>query len=194
METLNTHTAHRREYEGKPINAVVVRRWDNRFPKGGGTVYLTNADVSDPFVIFDTYDWRSVIENGIFKEGKHPWHLLSFPKRTQAAVRVHVFFTLLVMVLCTAFRLWQAQTALTPSKPTEILPTLSSTLLGSEGTARWRQRLREANRDKIMVFIGPFYGIFHLAEFAVLTHVPIRCLPPSLGSPQAVLQRFGVIT
>lgn len=190
----HTHTAHRREYEGKPINAVVVRRWDNRLPKGGGTVYLTNADVSDPFVIFDTYDWRSVIENGIFKEGKHPWHLLSFPKRTEAAVRVHVFFTLLVMALCTAFRLWQAQTALTPSKPTEILPTLSSTLLGSEGTARWRQRLREANRDKIMVFIGPFYGIFHLAEFAVLTHVPIRRLPPSLGSPQAVLQRFGVIT
>jgi len=188
----DTHYAHRRDYAGQPINAVVVRRWENRVPKGGGTVYLTNAEVSDPFGIFDTYDWRSVIENGIFKEGKHPWHLLRFPKRTQAAVVVHCHFTLLVMALCTAFRFWQAQVATTPTEPTKPLPTLSSALLGGEGTARWRQRLREENRDKIIVFIGHAYGIFHLAEFAMLTHLPLRRLPPSLGSPQAVLQRFGI--
>jgi hypothetical protein len=191
-KTEETQHAQRRDYLGQPINAVVVRRWDNRVPKGGGTVYLTNGDVRDPFVIFDTYDWRSVIENGIFKEGKHPWHLLRFPKRTEAAVRVHVFFTLLVMALCTAFRLWQAQAALTPTEATEVLSSLSSALLGAEGTARWRQRLREENRDKIIVFIGSSYGIFYLAEFAVLTHLPLRRLPPSLGSPQAVLQRFGI--
>ena len=191
-EVEDTQQAHRRDYVGQPINAVVVRRWDNRVPKGGGTVYLTNAEVHDPFRIFDTYDWRSVIENGIFKEGKHPWHLLRFPKRTEAAVVVHVFFTLLVMALCTAFRLWQVQTASTPTLATEALPTLSSALLEGEGTARWRQRLREANRDKIIVFIGQTYGIFHLAEFALLTHLPLRRLPSSLGSPQAVLQRFGI--
>ena len=188
----DTQHFQQRDYEGKPINAVVVRRWDNRVPKGGGTVYLTNGNVSDPFVIFDTYDWRSVIENGIFKEGKHPWHLLRFPKRTEAAVRVHVFLTLLVMALCTAFRLFQAQTAPRLTQATEMLPTLNTTLLGAEGTARWRQRLREENRDKIIVFIGSSYGIFHLAEFALLTHLPLRRLPSSLGSPQAVLQRFGI--
>ena len=191
-EVEDTQQAHWRDYVGQPINAVVVRRWDNRVPKGGGTVYLTNGEVRDPFHIFDTYDWRSVIENGIFKEGKHPWHLLRFPKRTQAAVIVHVFFTLLVMALCTAFRLWQAQTATTPTSATEVLPTLSSALLGAEGTARWRQRLREEDRDKIIVFIGQTYGIFHLAEFAILTHLPLRRLPSPLGSPQAVLQRFGI--
>ena len=191
-EVEDTQQAHRRDYVGQPINAVVVRRWDNRVPKGGGTVYLTNGEVRDPFHIFDTYDWRSVIENGIFKEGKHPWHLLRFPKRTQAAVIVHGFFTLLVMALCTAFRLWQAQTATTPTSATEVLPTLSSALLGAEGTARWRQRLREENRDKIIVFIGQTYGIFHLAEFAILTHLPLRRLPSPLGSPQGVLQRFGI--
>ena len=191
-EAEDTQHAQRRDYAGQPINAVVVRRWNNRVPKDGGTVYLTNGEVRNPFVIFDTYDWRSVIENGIFKEGKHPWHLLRFPKRTEAAVLVHVFFTLLVMALCSAFRLWQAQTATTPTEATEERPTLSSALLGGEGTARWRQRLREANRDKIIVFIGQAYGIFHLTEFAVLTHLPIRRLPASLGSPQAVLQRFGI--
>src|SRR5947199_4167999 len=55
-----TQYAHRRDYEGQPINAVVVRRWDNRAPAADGTVYLTNSPVSDPFVVFDSYDWRSV--------------------------------------------------------------------------------------------------------------------------------------
>ena len=191
-EAEQTQYAHRRDYSGQPINAVVVRRWENRVPKGGGTVYLTNGEVSDPFSIFDTYDWRSVIENGIFKEGKHPWQLLRFPKRTEAAVVVHCFFTLLVMGLCTAFRLWQAQVATTPTSSTEVVPSLSSALLGGEGTARWRQRLREENRDTIIVFIGQAYGIFHLAEFAILTHLPLRHLPSPLGSPQAILQRFGI--
>jgi hypothetical protein len=191
-EAEQTKSAHRRDYSGQPINAVVVRKWDNRVPKGGGTVYLTNGDVSDPFSIFDTYDWRSVIENGIFKEGKHPWHLLCFPKRTEAAVVVHSYFTLLVMGLCTAFRLWQVQTASSPTPQTTVQPTLSSALLSGEGTARWRKRLQEENRDKIIVFIGQVYGIFHLAEFAILTHLPLRRLPSPLGSPQAILQHFGI--
>jgi hypothetical protein len=105
---------------------------------------------------------------------------------------VHVFFTLLVMTWCTAFRLWQARPALTLTEATEVLPSLSSALLGAEGTARWRQRLREENLDKIIVFIGSSYGIFPLAEFAILTYLPLRRLPPSLGSPLAILQRFGI--
>jgi hypothetical protein len=132
------------------IGSVVIER----VPQGEGTVYLTNADVGDPCAIFDPSDWRRVIEHGIFKEGKHPWHLLRFPKRSEAAVVVHCFLTLLVMALGTAFRFWQAQAASTATLATEVLPTLSSALLGGEGSARWRQRLREANRDKIMVFIG----------------------------------------
>jgi Transposase DDE domain len=191
-DAADTQNAHRSGYVGQPINAVVVRTWENRVPTTGGTVYLTNGEGHDPFVVFDTSDWRSVIENGIFKEGKHPWHLLNFPKRTQAAVVVHCHLTLLVMGLTTAFRLWQKQQASTPTAQTEVLPTLSSALLGGEGLARWRKRLQEENRDKIIVFIGQNYGIFHLAEFAVLTHIPIRILPSALGSPQAVLQRFGM--
>src|SRR5438876_6680137 len=191
-DAASTQYAHRTDYVGQPINAVVVRKWENRIPKTGGTVYLTNGAVRDPFVVFDTYDGRSVIENGLFKEGKYPWHLLNFPKRTEAAVIVHGHLTLLVMGLTTAFRLWQKQQANTPTALTEVLPTLSSALLGGEGIARWRKRLHEENRDKLIVFIGQDYGVFHLAEFAILTHLPIRILPSSLGSPQAVLLRFGI--
>jgi hypothetical protein len=191
-EPEQTQYAHRRDYEGQPINAVVVRRWNNRAPAAEGTVYLTNGPVIDPFVVFDDYDWRSVIENGIFKEGKHPWHLGQFPKRTEAAVVVHCYFTLLVMALCTAFRLWQAKSATTPTAQTQPSPTLSATLLGGEGTARWRLRLKEENRDKVIVFFGEAYGIFHLAELAILTGMRLRRLPPHLASPQAVLQRYGI--
>jgi len=133
-----------------------------------------------------------VIENGIFKEGKHPWHLGQFPKRTEAAVVVHCYFTLLVMALCTAFRLWQAKSTTTPTAQTQTSPTLSTTLLGGEGTARWRLRLKEENRDKVIVFFDDAYGIFHLAELAILTGMRLRRLPPHLASPQAVLQRYGI--
>jgi len=189
-----TQYAHRRDYQGQPINAVVVRRWDNRVPATDGTVYLTNGSVRDPFVVFDRYDCRSVIENGIFKEGKYPWHLGRFPKRTEAAVIVHVHLTLLVMALCTAFRLWQAHQAAPPTPQTENRPSLSTALLDGEGTARWRLRLKEQNRDKVIVFLADAYGIFHLAELAILTGMRLHRLPSRLGSRQAILQRYGIST
>ncbi len=191
-EPEQTKSAHRRDYEGRPINAVVVRRWNNRAPAADGTVYLTNGSVSDPFVVFDRYDWRSVIENGIFKEGKHPWHLGKFPKKIEAAVVVHCHFTLLVMGLCTAYRLWQARSATVPSDQTHTQADLHATLLGGEGTARWRLRLKEENRDKVIVFLGDAYGIFLLAELAVLSGLHLRRLPSSLGSPQDILRRYRI--
>lgn len=177
---------NRRDFAGQPINAVVVRTWENHEYPDGGIVYLTNGPVIDPFVVFDDYDWRSVIENGIFKEGKHPWHLGQFPQKTEAAVVVHCFFTLAMMTLCTAFRLWQAQQAAGPT------PALSSGLLHGEGTERWRRRLKEANRDRVIVFVGAAYGIFHMAELAVLSGLRLKALPPELGSRQAILARYGL--
>jgi hypothetical protein len=192
---------NRTDYTPQRLNAVVVRTWENReYPKGG-IVYLTNGSVADPFVVFDDYDWRSVIENGIFKEGKHPWHLTHFPQKTEAAVIVHCFFTVLVMALCTAFRLWQAQGAPepeptpSPAARTQIQTVpLAITLLGGEGTERWRRRLRAENRDKVIVFVGARYGIFHVSVFAVLTGVRIKAdgIPPELGSRNAILAFYGL--
>ena len=96
------------------------------------------------------------------------------------------------MTLCTAFRLWQAKPALAPTTPTKPCPPLSTALLGGEGTARWRLRLKEENRDKVIIFLGEAYAIFHLAEFAILTGLRLRRLPAHLGSSQAILQRFGI--
>jgi len=79
----------------------------------------------------------------------------------------------------------------TATHPLRCFPPSSSALLGGEGTARWRQRLREANRDKIIVFIGQAYGIFHLAEFAILTICLCVAFPP-LWALTGILQRFGI--
>jgi len=190
------HARHRnrKDFDGHPINAVVVMRWGERTYPDGGTVYLTNGPVRDPFVAFDTYDWRRVSENGIFKEGKQPWHLEQFPQRTEAAVLVQCSFTVTVMALCTAFRLCQeaADTAPTATAAADADPTLTSALLGGEGTQRWRHRVTEENRDHVIVFIGPRYGIFHVAAFAVLAGLHLTTPPPGLGSPHDILARFGL--
>jgi len=192
---------NRADYVPQHLNAVVVRTWENREYPDGGIVYLTNGSVKDPFVVFDDYDCCSVIENGIFKEGKHPWHLTRFPQKTEQAVIVHCFFTLTVMALCTAFRLWQAQdeTADEPDpppparRPPQTVP-LATTLLGGEGIVRWRRRLHAENRDKVIVFVGDQYGIFHVSAFAVLAGLRIKSdgIPPELGSPADILAHYGL--
>ena len=133
--------------------------WNNRTPTEGGTVYLTNGPVSDPFVVFDDYDWRSVIENGIFKEGKHPWHLGRFPQKNEAAAWSTAFLPSR-WALCTAFRLWQVQGDPALVETSAPAASLSSALLQGEGTLRWRQRLKEENRDKVIIFVGEVYGVF----------------------------------
>ncbi len=62
----------------------------------------------------------------------------------------------------------QSKPATAPVSPLELAPSLSTALLQGEGTARWRLRLKEENRDKVLVFVADAYGIFHLAELAVL--------------------------
>jgi len=143
---------------------------------------------------------RSVIANGIFKEGNHPWHLAQFPPRTAAAVHVPCYFTRTVLALCPAFRLWQEAADITPAATTAddadtarpLTRPLTRPLLGGDGTTRWRQRVTEENRDHVIVFIGPRYGIFHLAECAVLAGRRLTTLPPTLGTPHDILARCGL--
>jgi len=190
------HARHRNrtDVDGHPINTVVVLRWGEHTYPDGGTIYLTKGPVDDPFVAFDTYDWRSVIENGIFKEGKQPWHLEQFPQRTETAVLVQCYVMLTVMALCTAFRLCQeaVDTRPTAAVPDDAAPTLTSALLSGEGTRRWRQRLTEEKRDHVIVFNGTRYGIFHLAGFAVLADLHLTALPPALGTSHDILTHYGL--
>ena len=192
---------NRKDFVGNKINAVVVLTWENREHGDKGTVYLTNGAVKDPFMAFDDYDWRSVIENGIFKEGKHPWRLGHFPQKNEAAVVAHCFLTITVMALCTAFRLRNGQKVAedTPSGAAGSSSGRDSgrepvgiAILDGVGTERWRRQLKEENRNKVIVFVGDRYGIFHVAEFAIFAGVRIKDIPEELGSRKTILARYGL--
>ena len=86
-------------------------------------------------------------------------------------------FTFLRFALATAYRLRCEQAA-----------------LGAEpmGWQRWRRQLLEQTRDQIIVFAQPWYGIFPIAEFALLVGVTLKAVPPGIGPPQEVLVKYGL--
>jgi hypothetical protein len=68
---------------------------------------------------------------------------------------------------------------------------LVHSLLDGQGTLRWRRQLVRDSRDQVLVLIGRQYGIFDLHELLVLVGVPLRYLPPHLGSAADILRRYG---
>jgi hypothetical protein len=86
----------------------------------------------------------------------------------------------------------EAQTR--PQSATEQrLALLTHNLLGGQGPQRWRRQLQRENRDKVIVFVGPHYGIFDTHVFLVLTGIPLRQLPPHLDSRAEILRRYGCV-
>lgn len=69
----------------------------------------------------------------------------------------------------------------------------SHSLLDGQGVQRWRRQLQQENRDKLIVFIDDRYAIFDTHEFLVLTAVPLRSIPPHLGSREDILRRYGCL-
>jgi hypothetical protein len=84
-----------------------------------------------------------------------------------------------------------ADNATPPTQPTG--PIWSHEQLAGQGPLRWRRQLQRENRDKVIVFAGHEYGIFHASELLVLSGVPVRELPPHLGSRDDVLRRYGCL-
>ena len=174
------HGCHhnRRDFAPNPIHAVVVRQWNaHEYGPGGKMVFLTNAPVDKPLQPFDDDDDRGLIENCCITEAKQPWDLGHPPQKTVCAVRVHVVFTLLMFALATAYRL-RCEQAEVRGEPV--------------GWQRWRRRLLEQTRDKVIVFAQRWYGIFHLAAFALLVEVKLKDVPPGIGTPQEVLAKYGL--
>jgi hypothetical protein len=148
---------------------VVIRQWKNKVYETP-PVLLTNGSVEDAFEAYEDYDQRSSIENSIFREGKQPWNLEHAPMKTEAAVIVHVVFTLAVIALATGFRLWSKRQELDQQEG--VAPDF--TLLDGEGAESWRRRLQQENRDRLIVFVGQHFGIFHTAEFSILAGLRIK--------------------
>jgi hypothetical protein len=162
---------NRKDFQPNPLNVIVVYEWQGKtYRPGQEKVFLTSLPVDQPLTIFDTYDLRSLIENCAFRELKQGWHLAKFPKKTQEAVRGHVFLTLVIFTLTNAYR-------------TDIGQELAQA-----GIRRQRLVWQEAN--KVLVVAGDYYAIFDLEELLII----FGCQPQICWrvDPFEVRQRYGL--
>jgi len=153
----------KKDYEPIPLNAVVVKKWDNKTPPAEKqVVFVTNMDVKDPFIAFDRYDERSLMENNLFREVKQNWHLEHPPKKTKEGVYIQTYTTMAMKALTTAFLKWQEQ-------------QLQLEALGKQSTWQmYRRKLKVLNRNKLIVFVGQHFGIFPSHEVFMLANVPVH--------------------
>ena len=92
----------------------------------------------------------SLIENTAFRELKQGWSLKKYPKKTEAAIRGHVFLTLVTFTLANAFR------------------GASGQELARHGIRRQRA---EAESGQVIVFADGYYAIFDIEEVFILLGV-----------------------
>ena len=164
----------KKDYEPIPLNAVVVKTWNNQTPLvDKQVVFVTNGEVKDPFVAFDRYDDRSLIENNLFRETKQNWYLEDPPKKTREGVFVQVYMVMAMKALTKAFLMWQEEQARLDA-------------LGKETSwEMYRRKLKMLNRNKLIVFVETYFGIFLSHEVIMLLDVPVHKTAKELGVTRA---------
>ena len=160
----------KKDYEPIPLNAVVVKTWDNKTPPlEKQVVFVTNIDVKDPFITFDRYDDRSLMENKLFREVKQNWYFEHPPKKTKEGVYIQTYMTMGMKALTTAFLKWQEE-------------QLQLEALGKQSTWQmYRRKLKVLNRNKLIVFVGQHFGIFPSHEVFMLANVPVHDIAKELN-------------
>ena len=144
---------NRSDFEGNPINAIVVTEFENKvYTNEKAKVFLTSLPIDDPLAVIDLYDLRSLIENTLFRELKQGWFLCAFPKKTAEAVRGHVFLTITVFNLTNAFR------------------TNTGQDLAKRGIRRQRRSWHCAHQ--VIIFTGDFYAVFDIETVFILLGRP----------------------
>ena len=160
----------KKDYEPIPLNAVVVKKWNNNTPPPEKqTVFVSNLNVKDPFEVFDLYDDRSLMENNLFRDVKQNWHFEHPPQKSKEGVWIHVFTVMAMKALTTSFLKWQEAQLKQESK-------------GKETTwLMYRRKLKVLNRNKLIVFVGQHYGIFPSHEVFMLADVPVHDIAKELN-------------
>ncbi len=160
----------KKDYEPIALNAVVMKTWNNQTPPvDKQVVFVTNREVKDPFVAFDLYDDRSLIENNLFRETKQDWYLEDPPKKTREGVFVQVYMVMAMKALTKAFLMWQEEQARLDA-------------LGEETSwEMYRRKLKMLNRNKLIVFVEAYFGIFLSHEVIMLVDVPVHKTAKELG-------------
>jgi len=182
MEGGCSSASNSKGFKPRLINATVVLYWDGDAADDGKELVILSTDpAANPFVAFDAYDDRSLIENTCNREAKESWFLEHHPKRSEAGVRVHATFVFMCMALMSAFRMHKEKCDELEFKGEDT------------GIARYRRQLKRMNRNKVIVFCGPNFGIFRDDEFAMLAGITVRKRALMGESVQTVLARYGAL-
>ncbi len=149
---------NKKNFVPNPINAVIVL--DDPFkknnPNSDTMVILTNAPANEPLKVYDSYDARSEIENSLFREAKQAWSIERPAQKTKAGFKVHVYLTILLMGLTTAYRYWMDQQNKMENDGKET------------GIRKFREKIREENGNKLIIFDQDRYAIFDAYEVFIL--------------------------
>jgi len=167
-----------------PINAVVVLYdpYKKNNPDSDTLVILTNAPVDTPLNAYDAYDDRSTIENGLFREAKQSWFIERPARNTASAFRAHAYLTIITMALTTAFRAWMDSQDKLEEQDKET------------GIRKFREKVRQENGNKLIVFDEDRYAIFETYEIFILcgrTVLKPRGVPETI-TKEDILRKYGV--
>jgi hypothetical protein len=167
---------NRKDFAANPINAVVVITdpYKVSHPNSDTMVILTNGPVDKPFNVYDGYDARSEIENGLFREAKQAWFIKRPARNTADAFRAHCYLTIIVMALTIAFQTWM-------DKQDKLDQNGQET-----GIRKFREKVKQENGNKLIVFDEDRYAIFDTYEVFILCGRNVR---KPTGVPQVVSKR-----
>ena len=149
---------NRNDFVPNPINAIVVLHdpYLENNPNSDTLVILTNGSVQEPLKSYDGFDERSEIENGLFREAKQAWFIERPTRNTANAFRAHAYLSLIVMALTTAFRTWMDQQDKMDKNGQET------------GIRKFREKVKQENGNKLIVFDKDRYAIFDTYEVFIL--------------------------
>jgi len=166
------------------INAAVVLHdpYKENNPDSRTMVILTNGDVNKPLKIYDGYDARSEIENSMFREAKQAWFIERPSQNTKAGFRVHAYLTILIMALTTAYQCWMDQ-------QDELEKDGQDT-----GIRKFREKVKEENGSKLIIFDQDRYAIFSAYEVFILCgrNVLMPTGVPEKITKEDTLRKYGV--
>lgn len=172
-------------FKPNPINAVVVLHdpYKENNPDSDTMVILTNAPANEPLAAYDGYDARSEIENSLFREAKQAWFIQRPPENTKDAFRAHAYLTIITMALTTAFRTWMDQQEELDQQGKET------------GIRKFREKVRQENGSKLIVFDGERYAIFEAYEVVILCGRNVRSPRgvPEIIEKKDILNKYGVL-
>ena len=139
--------------------------------------------MDNPIKVYDGYDARSKIENGLFRESRKSWFIKSPPEKSKAGFMVHAYLTILTMGLTRAFCDWMVQQEKHEDGDVD------------NGIRKFRQKIRMENANLCIVFEDDRYAISPLYEILILGG---KCVLKPRGVPDVIikediLRKYSVI-